>query len=160
MCLHGVPCPKTCLSQNTSDRPRKLIHHDIRESGACYKGIMNHSWTLDHIQNAHTAQEKRSYAMSKVSTFSMQSLLHLYLKKTKPKKKKGTKGKFQTSSAILTPPHQNSANNVTFLIEKKKIVSLQAGWLANKPNCAGPVTPAFAQMRPRSQPSSAMDTFH
>lgn len=79
--------------RTASARPRKLIHHDIGESGACYKGIMNHSWTLDCIQNAHTAQEKHSYTMSKVSTFSMQSLLHFYLKKNNAKNKKENQGK-------------------------------------------------------------------
>lgn len=36
------------------------------------KGIVSHSWTLDPLQYAHTAQEKHCYAMSKVSIFSMQ----------------------------------------------------------------------------------------
>lgn len=71
-----------------STRLRKLIHHDIRESDACYEGIISYFCTLNHIQNAHTAQEKHSYAMSKISSFSMQSLSKFYLQK-KIKERRG-----------------------------------------------------------------------
>lgn len=61
--------------------PRKVIHHDTCESGSHHEEVINHFWALGHTQNAHTAQEKPFYVMSKGSTFSMQSLLHFYFLK-------------------------------------------------------------------------------
>lgn len=145
--------------RTASTRPRKLIHHDMRESGAWYKGIINHSWTPDHIQNAHTVQEKHSYAMTKVSTFNMESLLHFYFKKKAKNKKREPRKNFQQAQQFRLL-HIKTVLIMQHFSLKIKAVSLQTGWLANKPNCAHSVTPAFAQVRPQSQPSSAMDTYH
>lgn len=90
---------------------------------------MNHSWALGHTQNAHTAREKCSYAMSKGSTFSMQSLLHFYFLKGLKIKKKRTKKKFQTHSAILNVALKK-ANNVISLTKKQKESS--AKWVVSQ----------------------------
>lgn len=80
--------------------------------------------------------------MSKVNTFSPESVLLFFKKKKKRENQAGKSSKQAQQFWDLLL--KNSASTVIFLI-KHKAVFLQAGQLVNTWHCAGPVTSAFPQ---------------